>query len=141
MPFEYNNEAKFIPEWIIEKNLDQNQIYAIRSESDGGSLLRETEKAVLVVWFTEYGKVELWCPKSVLKSYDEIKAEADAEADRMANKMEAYDNLLNIAKDLKCGVRSHMKVDTIANKVREAGKFEAIADLVKMNNKGRYVLA
>lgn len=77
----------------------------------------------------------------MLKSYEEVKAEADAEADRMTNKMEAYDNLLNIAKDLKCGVRSHMKVDTIANKVREAGKFEAIADLVKMNNKGRYVLA
>ena len=136
-----DNQAKFIPDWIIRKNLTSNEIWAIEAEGEDAELIRETEKAVLVAWFTEYGKVTMWCPKSVLKDFAEVKAEADAETDRMTSKMEAYDNLVNTAKELHVGVRSHMKVNTIVEKVKNAGKFEAIANLVKMGQRGYYVLA
>lgn len=42
-----NNEVKYIPDWIVEKNLDQNQIYAVRAEGEDAWAQRETEKAIL----------------------------------------------------------------------------------------------
>ena len=70
-----NSEVKYIPDWIVEKNLDQNQIYAVRAESEDATAQRETEKAILAGWTTEYGKVSLWAPKSVLKSKEQARAE------------------------------------------------------------------
>lgn len=55
-----------IPAWIIRKNLDQNEAYAVLNECDGVQTIRETEKAVLVRFNTSYGYVEMWSPKSVL---------------------------------------------------------------------------
>ena len=118
-----NNEVKFIPEWIIEKNLDDNQIYAIRAEGEDASLVRETEKAILVEWPTEFGKVSMWCPKSVLKkSMDEVVAEAKAQQARYNNACEQYDKLVDAAKSLGVKVRKGMCRLTIINKVDEAGK-------------------
>lgn len=117
-----NNEVKFIPEWIIEKNLDDNQIYAVRAEGEDAKLVRETEKAILVEWATEFGKVSMWCPKSVLKSKDEVVAEAKAQQERYNNACERYAKLVETAKSLGVKVRKGMCRLTIINKVDEAGK-------------------
>lgn len=137
-----NNEVKYIPDWIVEKNLDQNQIYAVRAEGEDAWAQRETEKAILAAWTTEYGKVSLWVPKSVLKSKEQAQAEYEAEATRMKKKAEAYDKLVATAHEagLK-DVRNHMKVDTIVAKAKAAGKFDAIKSLVKPGKGGKYILA
>lgn len=117
-----NNEVKFIPEWIIEKNLDENQIYAVHAEGEDAKLVRETEKAILVEWATEFGKVSMWCPKSVLKSKDEVVAEAKAQQERYNNACEQYAKLVETAKSLGVKVRKGMCTTTIYSKVNEAGK-------------------
>lgn len=55
-----------VPAWIIRKNLGQSEAYAVLNECNGSSVIRETEKAVLVSFDTNYGVVEMWSPKSVL---------------------------------------------------------------------------
>lgn len=55
-----------VPTWIIRKNLDQNEQYAVINECEGMSVVRETEKAQLVRFSTPYGNVQMWTPKSVL---------------------------------------------------------------------------
>lgn len=117
-----NNEVKFIPEWIIEKNLDENQIYAIHAEGEDAELVRETEKAILVAWATEFGKVSMWCPKSVLKSKDEVVAEAKAQQERYNNACERYTKLVETAKSLGVKVRKGMCTVTIWDKAIKAGK-------------------
>lgn len=55
-----------VPEWIIRKNLDDNQAYAVLNENNKTTIVRETEKAKLFKFDTEYGYIEMWSPKSVL---------------------------------------------------------------------------
>lgn len=55
-----------VPAWIINKNLSSDQSYAVLNECDNMSVVRETEKAQLVEFSTNYGNVEMWTPKSVL---------------------------------------------------------------------------
>lgn len=137
-----NNEVKYIPDWIIEKNLNQNQIYAVRAEGENAKVERETEKAILATWTTEYGKVSLWVPKSVLKSKEQARAEYEAEKARAEKKAEAYDKLAATAREAGVkDVRNYMKVDTIVAKTKAAGKFDAIKSLVKLGKSGKYILA
>lgn len=70
----YNGPAFFwfgkmgIPEWLMAKNLNQ-------SENQGAHLAysvyasRETAKAVLVNFDTDFGKITMWAPKSVVKGF------------------------------------------------------------------------
>lgn len=137
-----NNEVKYIPDWIVEKNLDQNQIYAVRAEGENAKAERETEKAILAAWTTECGKVSLWVPKSVLKSKEQARAEYEAEEARMQKKAESYDKLVATAHEAGVAdVRNYMKVDTIVAKAKAAGKFDAIKSLVKLGKSGKYILA
>lgn len=55
-----------VPAWIIEKNLSQDEAYAVLNETNSTAVVRETEKAELVKFDTEYGYVQMWTPKSVL---------------------------------------------------------------------------
>jgi|SRR5690625_413077 len=55
-----------VPAWIIRKNLDSNQAYAVLNEANRMKTVRETEKAKLVEFDTNYGKITMWTPKSVL---------------------------------------------------------------------------
>lgn len=139
--FKLNGQTKFIPQWIINENLTSNQIYAIRAEGESADLVRETEKAVLVSWWTEFGKVQMWCPMSVLTDEDEEQKKAEAYWTNFEDRMNKYEHLVEVAKTLDCGVRKNMKVITIVDKVREAGKFDAIANLVKVGKSGYYCLA
>lgn len=70
----YNGPAFFwfgkmgIPEWLMAKNLNQ-------SENQGAHLAysiyakRETAKAVLVEFATDFGNIDMWAPKSVVKGF------------------------------------------------------------------------
>lgn len=55
-----------VPTWIIKKNLSQDEASAVLSRTAGMSIVRETEKAQLVRFDTDFGNVEMWTPKSVL---------------------------------------------------------------------------
>ena len=55
-----------IPAWIIRKNLNSNEAYAVLNQSSSMNVVRETEKAQLVEFETDFGTVQLWTPKSVL---------------------------------------------------------------------------
>lgn len=57
-----------VPLWLMEKNLDQ-------AEMQGAMLAynmyakRETEKAALIVFETDFGNITMWSPKSVIKGF------------------------------------------------------------------------
>ena len=55
-----------VPAWIIRKNLNQSEAYAVMNETNSMSVVRETEKAQLVEFTTNHGNVTMWTPKSVL---------------------------------------------------------------------------
>lgn len=55
-----------VPAWIINKNLTNEEAYAVLNECDSMKVVRETEKAQLVEFSTNYGRVKMWTPKSVL---------------------------------------------------------------------------
>ncbi len=60
--------SKGIPLWLMDNNLDQSEMqgamlaYNIYAE-------RYTEKAVLVVFETDFGNIKMWSPKSVIKGF------------------------------------------------------------------------
>lgn len=70
----YNGPAFFwfgkmgIPEWLMAKNLNQ-------SENQGAHLAYsiytkcETAKAVLIEFETDFGNIDMWAPKSVVKGF------------------------------------------------------------------------
>lgn len=57
-----------VPEWLMKKNLSQaeydgaHQAYSVYAS-------RETAKAVLVNFDTDFGKITMWAPKSVVKGF------------------------------------------------------------------------
>src|SRR5699024_12833660 len=62
------NDVHGVPAWIIKKNLSSEQAYAVLNECETMEVKRETEKAQLVEFNTQYGNIEMWTPKSVLVS-------------------------------------------------------------------------
>ena len=54
-----------VPTWILRENLDQDELYAV-SLANQMEVRRETAKAELVAFDTDYGFVTVWVPKSVL---------------------------------------------------------------------------
>lgn len=138
---ELNNETKYVPEWIVTKSLERDRRYAVYAEGTNPTIARETEKAILLEWMTEFGKVSMWCPKSVLKSKEQMQAEEQADIERSNKKYDGYTKLITAAE--KAGVkyvRGYLKVNTIVRMCKAAGKFDAIEDLVKLGKGGRYVL-
>ena len=54
-----------IKSWFLNKEFTQSERYAI-STADDPSVVRETEKALLLKWKTEFGFIQHWVPKSVV---------------------------------------------------------------------------
>lgn len=54
-----------IPAWLIKKNLTSAEQSAINYGAEK-TIKRETEKAVLFQFTTDFGTIEMWAPKSVL---------------------------------------------------------------------------
>lgn len=55
-----------LPDWYIIKNFTQNERYAI--ETVEPKFEKETEKAKLVSWNTEFGTIKKWIPKSIINN-------------------------------------------------------------------------
>ena len=54
-----------IKSWFLNKEFTQGERYAI-STADDPDVVRETEKAFLLKWKTEFGYIQHWVPKSVV---------------------------------------------------------------------------
>lgn len=59
-------ENAIIPDWILIKNLTEGERSAVLASYDR-TVKHETAKAVLFRFETDYGWIEMWAPKSVLK--------------------------------------------------------------------------
>ena len=58
-----------VKKWFLEKAFTQNERYAIDT-TEQVSIVRETEKAVLIKWVTDFGTIQRWVPKSCVESFD-----------------------------------------------------------------------
>lgn len=56
-----------VPDWILSENFDEADNRAVRSFAYDAKIKRETEKAVLIQFITDFGSLFTWCPKSVFK--------------------------------------------------------------------------
>jgi len=57
-----------VPDWLIQENLNDQESYAVRCECNVAGVKRETAKALLISFSTEYGYVDMWTPKSVYRA-------------------------------------------------------------------------
>ena len=124
-------ENIYVESWFIAKNFNQQQQYAI-SRAERIEVIGETEKAVKVAWFTKYGTITSWVPKSVCglaekseaakKVEEEIEARAKAARERLETAEKHYEAVLAFAKENKVkGVRRGLKLRTLYAKIAEAG--------------------
>lgn len=56
-----------IKSWFFNKKFSSAERYAINCCDDGPVLMRETAKAVLLMWNTEFGRIQSWIPKSCIE--------------------------------------------------------------------------
>ena len=124
-------ENIYVESWFIAKNFNQQQQYAI-SRAESVEVIGETEKAVKVAWFTKYGTITSWVPKSVCglaekseaakKVEEQIEARAKAARERLEAAEKHYEAVLAFAKENKVkGVRRGLKLRTLYAKIAEAG--------------------
>ena len=124
-------ENIYVESWFIAKNFNQQQQYAI-SRAESVEVIGETEKAVKVAWFTKYGTITSWVPKSVCglaekseaakKVEEQIEARAKAARERLEAAEKHYEAVLAFAKENKVkGIRRGLKLRTLYAKIAEAG--------------------
>ena len=124
-------ENIYVESWFIAKNFNQQQQYAI-SRAERIEVIGETEKAVKVAWFTKYGTITSWVPKSVCglaekseaakKVEEQIEARAKAARERLEAAEKHYEAVLAFAKENKVkGIRRGLKLRTLYAKIAEAG--------------------
>ena len=124
-------ENIYVESWFIAKNFNQQQQYAI-SRAERVEVIGETEKAVKVAWFTKYGTITSWVPKSVCglaekseaakKVEEQIEARAKAARERLEAAEKHYEAVLAFAKENKVkGIRRGLKLRTLYAKIAEAG--------------------
>lgn len=56
-----------IKKWFMEKEFSASERYAIET-GDEPAVARETEKAVLLKWDTDFGTISHWVPKSCIET-------------------------------------------------------------------------
>ena len=124
-------ENIYVESWFIAKNFNQQQQYAI-SRAERIEVIGETEKDVKVAWFTKYGTITSWVPKSVCglaekseaakKVEEEIEARAKAARERLEAAEKHYEAVLAFAKENKVkGIRRGLKLRTLYAKIADAG--------------------
>jgi type III secretion system FlhB-like substrate exporter len=125
----YSAGEFILPKWFINKNLSQNQAYAVSVEGCGEAV-KETEKAIDIEFTTDYGKVWLWCPKSILKTIDEVADELLESAKKFNDKMNKRAELIERMRALGIkGISNHQRTETIFSKAKEQGV--DVSDIVK----------
>ncbi len=117
----YSAGEFILPKWFINKNLSQNQAYAVVVEGCGKAV-KETEKAIDIEFTTDYGKVWLWCPKAVLKTIDKVADELIESAKKFNDKMNNRSELIERMRALGVkGISNHQRTETIFSKAKEQG--------------------
>lgn len=114
-----------IKSWFYEKNFTAAEQLAI-STSDAPAVARETEKALLLKWDTDYGTIQHWVPKSCIITDEALSAENTPEkcAARLAAvkaREDAYQDLIDLCKNHGIRARKGMKVSTMKAKLAAAG--------------------
>ena len=104
-----------IKDWFLEKSFSENEKYAIKVSDV--EIEKETEKAYLLKFTSEFGVIEKWIPKSCIKTEEEIKEEKE-QAEERINK---YEKLVEWAKEHGLKVRNKMKKTTIITIIKQAG--------------------
>lgn len=61
-----NDNIDGVPTWILRENLSQGELFAVENCGCGSTVRRETEKALLIAFDTNFGAVTVWVPKSVM---------------------------------------------------------------------------
>lgn len=112
-----------IKEWFFNKNFTQNERYAI-SVADREEIIRETEKAVLVKWFTEFGNITRWIPRSCI--YTE--AELMAQHDEFLERQKGYDELIQQCRASGIPARKGWKASTMRQRLAVAKMKMEFAD-------------
>lgn len=129
---EKNNTKEIeIKSWFVLKNFTSEERYA-ESVSDK-EIVRETEKAVLIKFVSDFGTFTKWIPKSCLMTEEDYRIEREKEEKRIARFEEGkrkYNELIKFAKNNGVKyVRVGLRKETIINKIKEAG-LEVPADLI-----------
>lgn len=112
-----------IKEWFLIKNFNDNERYAM-SVSDI-TIERETEKAYLLKFESDFGTVTKWIPKSCIVTEEEEK-EIESKIEDGFNK---YEKLIAWAKGNGIKVRNRMKKSTVVSIIKKSG-FEIPAELI-----------
>ena len=112
-----------IPEWFLDKSLDQQEKYAF-SVGDGAFVDRVSEsgKAVLVKNRTDYGTVSFWMPRSIILDNSKLRIEKEKQAARD----KAWDNGLLYNKYLRDTAKANgLKIGNVRRTRKIVEKLEA----------------
>lgn len=110
-----------VKDWFLAKTLNSNQQFIV-SVADDIWVSRETEKAVLLIADSDYGKIQFWCPKKCVVTDEEYQAEREAEIAKVKAGGERLAKLVEWAKENGVkGVRKGMRKVTVLKKIQEAG--------------------
>lgn len=112
-----------IKTWFLEKNFTERERSVMTGEP---AVTRETEKAMLLTWGTDFGKIARWVPKSCIVTDAELAAENTPEkcAARMAAikaREDSYQALVDLCKANGIKARKGWKVATMKAKLADMG--------------------
>ena len=115
----YSAGEFILPKWFINKNLSQSQAYAVNVEGCGKAV-KETDKAIDIEFTTDYGKVWFWCPKSILKTTEEVADELIASAKKFNDKINNRAELIEKMRVLGVkGISNRQRTETIFDKAKK----------------------
>ncbi len=80
-----------IKSWFLYNEFTENERYVV--ECGDVSIERETEKAYLLKWISDYGFITRWIPKSCICSEEEIIAEENKKYERVSRGLD-YNKLV-----------------------------------------------
>lgn len=120
-----------IKSWFVLKNFTSEERY-VESVSDK-EVIKESEKAVLIKFVSDFGSFTKWIPKSCLMTEEDYRIEREKEIERAKRFEEGkkrYGQLIKFAKENKVkGIRIGLRKETIINKIKDAG-LEVPSDLI-----------
>ena len=118
-----------VKNWFMNKNFTSGERLAI-STADAPEIKRETEKAALLEWKTDFGTITRWVPKSCIMSDEEVAAELaelntpEKCAARLAAIKEreaSYQSLIDLCKAHGIRARKGWRVATMKKALSEVG--------------------
>lgn len=107
-----------IKRWFLEKNFSRNELFAM--DGVDPALCGETEKAVKLMWRTDYGKIIRWIPKSCLMTDEDLAhdaAIAAAAAEDWKRRQARYNDLIAECRIHGIPARKGWRVATMKEKL------------------------